>query len=84
MRKKPSGKVGRPAADALEALLRRVESGGGRVVVRSRGKPRAALVSLDQYARLEAFERSPHAEIIARLLAAPPPDRRAKARRRTA
>jgi prevent-host-death family protein len=69
-----------PGTHALEALLRRVERGGGRIVVRSRGKPRAALVSLDQYARLQAFERSPHADIIARLLAAPPVARRLKPR----
>jgi prevent-host-death family protein len=49
--------IGRVKRD-LSELLNRVAYGGERIVLTSRGRPKAAIVSLDDYDRLEQDETS--------------------------
>jgi prevent-host-death family protein len=47
--------IGKVKRDISE-LVNRVAYGGERIVLTSRGKPKAVIVSLDDYARLERIE----------------------------
>ena len=57
--------------DELADLLRCIRSGVACVPVRRAGLPGAMLISEREYKRLQAIDKSPHAEIIGRLLFAP-------------
>lgn len=45
------------AKNSLSELVNRVANGGLRVLLESRGRPKAALISLEDLQRLEALER---------------------------
>lgn len=68
-RKRKPRRVG--PADAVDQLLDRIRGGIACVPVERPGQPKAVLISLAEYERLEAIDKSPHAEIIGRLLFAP-------------
>lgn len=57
--------------DELADLLRCIRSGVACVPVKRPGLPGAVLISEREYKRLQAIDKSPHAEIIGRLLFAP-------------
>lgn len=57
--------------DELGDLLRRIRGGVACVPVKRTGLPGAVLISEQEYERLQAIDKSPHAEIIGRLLFAP-------------
>jgi hypothetical protein len=59
------------AKDALDGLLTQIKRGKARIPIARDGHPPAMLISMGEFERLQAIDKSPHTEIIGRLLFAP-------------
>lgn len=57
----------RPASESAEALARRVRKSRDRVIVRSGGKPAAAMVPIEDLRLIEAIEDQQDAEEVERI-----------------